>query len=91
MRDFGTATGETTPSGDNADWVTMRRFLPYLWPKNRPDLRLRIALATLLVIAAKAVTLAVFDQVMQRFLQALHPFMPHLTEEHFNLSFILQL
>ena len=58
MRDFGTATGETTPSGDNADWVTMRRFLPYLWPKNRPDLRLRIALATLLVIAAKAVTLA---------------------------------
>lgn len=27
------------------------------------------------------VTLAVFDQVMFRFLQALHPFMPHLTEE----------
>lgn len=27
------------------------------------------------------VTLAVFDQVMQRFFQGLHPFMPHLTEE----------
>ncbi|GHC67100.1 valine--tRNA ligase [Roseibacillus persicicus] len=30
---------------------------------------------------SKAVTLAVFDQIMQRYLQALHPFMPHLTEE----------
>lgn len=28
-----------------------------------------------------ATTLAVFDQVMLRFLQSLHPFMPHLTEE----------
>ncbi|KLE34923.1 ABCB family ABC transporter ATP-binding protein/permease [Aurantiacibacter luteus] len=36
----------------------MRRFLPYLWPAGRPDLKRRIAIATLLVIAAKGVTLA---------------------------------
>ena len=29
----------------------------------------------------REVTLAVFDQVIQRYLQYLHPFMPHLTEE----------
>ena len=58
MRDFGTATGQKTAAGESADWATMRRFLPYLWPENRPDLKWRIAIATLLVIAAKAVTLA---------------------------------
>ncbi|MBK1834019.1 valine--tRNA ligase [Roseibacillus ishigakijimensis] len=30
---------------------------------------------------AKVATLAVFDHIMQRYFQALHPFMPHLTEE----------
>ncbi len=30
---------------------------------------------------ARAVTLAVFDAVMSRYLQLLHPYMPHLTEE----------
>jgi ATP-binding cassette subfamily B protein len=42
---------------DPADWATIKRFLPYLWPADRPDLRWRIAVALLLVIAAKAVTL----------------------------------
>ncbi|GGD66127.1 metal ABC transporter permease [Aurantiacibacter arachoides] len=54
MRDFGTSTAK----GDHADWATIRRFLPYLWPAGRPDLKRRIAIATLLVIAAKAVVLA---------------------------------
>ena len=44
--------------GDPADWSTVRRFLPYLWPKGRPDLRRRIAGATFFVIAAKVVVLA---------------------------------
>ena len=52
----GGRTHDTT--GDPADWSTIRRFLPYLWPKGRPDLRRRIAGATFFVIAAKAVVLA---------------------------------
>jgi ATP-binding cassette, subfamily B, heavy metal transporter len=40
-----------------ADWQTVRRFLPYLWPKDRPELRWRIAAAALLVLLAKVVVL----------------------------------
>ncbi|MEO6042238.1 MAG: ABC transporter ATP-binding protein/permease [Croceibacterium sp.] len=43
---------------DPAGWATIRRFLPYLWPKGRPDLRGRIAGATVFVVLAKAVVLA---------------------------------
>ncbi len=39
-------------------WGTLRRFLPYLWPSDRPALRWNIVGAVLLVLAAKAVTLA---------------------------------
>ena len=53
-----------TPDSDNekdrrdpADWGTVRRFFPYLWPKGRPDLRWRISLAALFVLLAKAVVL----------------------------------
>ena len=42
---------------DWAGWPTVRRFLPYLWPKDRPELRWRIAGAALFVIIAKAVVL----------------------------------
>src|SRR5512139_2286209 len=46
-------------SGARADgWRTLRRFLPYLWPANRPALRVNIVVAVLLVLAGKAVTLA---------------------------------
>ena len=34
---------------DYAGWHTVRRFLPYLWPKDRPELRWRIAGATVFV------------------------------------------
>ena len=43
---------------DFAGWGTVRRFLPYLWPRDRPDLKRRIAFAALFVLLAKAVTLA---------------------------------
>jgi ATP-binding cassette subfamily B protein len=43
---------------DPADWATVRRFLPYLWPEGRRDLRGRIVLASLFVLVAKAVVLA---------------------------------
>ncbi|WP_284124444.1 ABCB family ABC transporter ATP-binding protein/permease [Parerythrobacter aestuarii] len=39
-------------------WATLRRFLPYLWPKDRPDLKARIIGALVLVLLAKAVILA---------------------------------
>ncbi len=41
-----------------AGWSSVRRFLPYLWPKGRPDLRKRIAGAAVFVVLAKAVVLS---------------------------------
>jgi ATP-binding cassette, subfamily B, heavy metal transporter len=49
-------TSDSTASHDG--WGTLRRFLPYLWPKENPGLRWRIVVAVLLILAAKAVTLA---------------------------------
>ena len=49
----------TTPAPADYDgWATLRRFLPYLWPRERPDLRWRITFAMLLVLCAKAIVLA---------------------------------
>ena len=47
-----------TRKADPADWTTVRRFLAYLWPAGRPDLRRRIALSGLFVVLAKVVVLA---------------------------------
>jgi ATP-binding cassette subfamily B protein len=40
-------------------WRTVRGFWPYLWPDDRADLRMRIIWATLLLVLAKLVTIAV--------------------------------
>jgi ATP-binding cassette, subfamily B, heavy metal transporter len=45
------------PTGD-ADFRTLKRFLPYLWPVDRSDLKLRVVGAMVLVLMAKGVTLA---------------------------------
>jgi ATP-binding cassette, subfamily B, heavy metal transporter len=42
----------------NLDLAVMRRFLPYLWPKDRRDLKLRILFALLLVLVSKGVQLS---------------------------------
>ncbi len=55
MTNAGTQPDEAR---DLAGWQGVRRFLPYLWPKGRPDLRLRIAGAAFFVVVAKAVVLA---------------------------------
>ncbi len=39
-------------------WRILLEFLPFIWPENRPDLRLRVVLAILALIAAKVVTVA---------------------------------
>jgi ATP-binding cassette, subfamily B, heavy metal transporter len=46
------------PANPENGLVALRRFLPYLWPKDRPGLRARVVVAMLLVLAAKMVTLA---------------------------------
>ncbi|MFO6447972.1 ABCB family ABC transporter ATP-binding protein/permease [Erythrobacter sp. NE805] len=43
---------------DVESWPTLKRFLPYLWPRDNPALRTRIVIAMTLVLAGKAVTLA---------------------------------
>jgi ATP-binding cassette, subfamily B, heavy metal transporter len=37
-------------------WETMKGLLPYLWPKNRTDLKIRVVAALLLLVASKVVT-----------------------------------
>ncbi len=39
-------------------WPTIKRFLPYLWPREDASLRRRIVIAMGLVLAGKGVTLA---------------------------------
>jgi ATP-binding cassette, subfamily B, heavy metal transporter len=41
-----------------ASFATLTRFLPYLWPKDMPALRLRIVLAMALVLVSKAVQIS---------------------------------
>ena len=43
---------------DAESWAILKRFLPYLWPRANPGLRRRIVIALMLVLLAKAVTLA---------------------------------
>ena len=40
-----------------AGFATLRRFLPYLWPRDDRSLRMRVVGAVLLVLVAKAITL----------------------------------
>ncbi len=42
----------------HADWQTVRRFLPYLWSRERVGLRWRMAGAVLLIILAKVTVLS---------------------------------
>ena len=48
----------TSPPAVHDGWGTLRRFIPYLWPAGRADLRARIVWAMVLVLLAKGVTLA---------------------------------
>ena len=47
-------------SGTGASHLeTLRGILPYIWPADRPDLRLRVVLAMVALVASKVVTVAV--------------------------------
>jgi len=43
---------------DGEQWRILRQLLPYLWPKDRPDLRIRVAIAMLALVLSKIVTVA---------------------------------
>ncbi len=48
------------PGVDPAQDVGMiRRLLPYLWPKDRPEIRVRVAIALLMLVGAKLATVTV--------------------------------
>ena len=40
-------------------WSVLRELIPYIWPADRPDLRLRVILALAALVVAKAITLTV--------------------------------
>ena len=46
------------PDARHDGWRTVARFLPYLWPKDNKALRWRISVAVILIVLAKATTLA---------------------------------
>ena len=57
------ASPPASPTADKAPpeaegWATLKRFLPYLWPKDDWSLRRRIIVALSFVLLAKGVTLA---------------------------------
>jgi ATP-binding cassette subfamily B protein len=54
---MATVEEQRAKQADPADWATVRRFLPYLWPAGRPDLRRRIIGSALFVVLAKIVVL----------------------------------
>ncbi len=44
----------------NADhWTVFKGLLPFIWPEGRPDLRLNVALAFVMLVVAKLVTIAI--------------------------------
>src|SRR3954447_6613074 len=40
-------------------WRTVARLWPYIWPSDRPDLKMRVVWATVLLLVAKLATIAV--------------------------------
>ncbi|GAA4647618.1 ABC transporter ATP-binding protein/permease [Pontixanthobacter gangjinensis] len=48
----------TPTPADHDSWSTLKRFLPYLWPKDNPALKRRIVIAIFFVLAAKATILS---------------------------------
>ena len=52
------ASAQPDQTKPNAGLAALWRFLPMLWPKGEAELKTRVVVAVLLVLAGKAVTLA---------------------------------
>ncbi|MBT0667240.1 ABC transporter ATP-binding protein/permease [Novosphingobium profundi] len=50
-------TATEMPQARHDGWRTLLRFLPYLWPRDNPGLRLRIVIACLFILASTATQL----------------------------------
>ncbi len=46
----------TSDKHEASQWETMKRLLPYIWPEGRPDLKLRVVIALLLLVGSKVIT-----------------------------------
>jgi uncharacterized protein len=46
-------TATNDPNARHDGWLTLRRFLPYLWPRDNPALRRRIVIASVLILLAR--------------------------------------
>jgi ATP-binding cassette subfamily B protein len=51
-----TPTTADTPTRHDG-WQTLRRFFPYLWPRDNPGLRIRIVVSCLLILASLKLTM----------------------------------
>ena len=47
-----------TGAGDGDQWAVLKELLPFLWPEGRPDLKVRVVIAMVALIASKVVTVA---------------------------------
>lgn len=56
MRQFTQAGGQAdAPLNPKRQWSALAAFVPYMWPNGRPDLRLRIVIALVALVAAKLI------------------------------------
>jgi len=62
LRSFGqkspAPTGEDLFAERSNHWAVLRALAPYVWPENRPDLRLRVVLAVIALVLAKVITVS---------------------------------
>ncbi len=72
-RDIRRGGSMPTPSGDTAaELRSLARLLPYLWPKNAPELRFRVVLALAFLALAKLINVGV-PVLYKRAVDALTP------------------
>ena len=56
MRPLDTSPVPATGQPDRTSFQTVASLLPYLWPKGEPGARIRVALATIMLVLAKVAT-----------------------------------
>ena len=59
MRGMANRIPREEHTGRRNDWQTIRALLPYMWPQDRLDLRARVIIAMVLLVAAKGATVTV--------------------------------
>jgi len=50
------APAKPTVRADGGDWQTMKNLWPYIWPQDRKDLQMRVAIAMVFLVLGKIVT-----------------------------------